>query len=61
MSRNAGNNENGEFGDISPNLKIQANELETRQQNGEFDEKLGAIFKGLANTERKELRKFGVI
>ena len=30
MSRNAGNDENGEFGDISPKTKIQANELKTR-------------------------------
>ena len=30
MSRNAGNDENGEFDDISPKTKIQANELKTR-------------------------------
>ena len=30
MSRNAGNDENGECDDISPKTKIQANDLETR-------------------------------
>ena len=30
MSRNAGNDENGEFDDNSPKTKIQANDLKTR-------------------------------
>ena len=40
MSRNAGNDENGKFDDISPKTKIEANELKTRvhQQSGEFNE-----------------------
>ena len=52
MSRNAGNDENGKFDDISPKTKIQANDLKTRvptkwrirrmrriwQNYGEFDD-----------------------
>ena len=43
MSRNAGNEENGEFDDILPKTKIQANKLKarvpTKRRFGEFGER----------------------
>ena len=39
MSRNAGNEENGEFADISPKTKIRRmSSRQGYQQSGEFDE-----------------------